>query len=109
MNDTQPTNGTAIDLGTLPPHVAHARFDPELGERPVRAVLDALAEASHRPVEDLDVRLHDAVDPDALDDLFRPTRTGALRNGGHVAFAVGEFEVDVHADGHVFVRRTASD
>lgn len=109
MHDTKSMLGTAIDLGKHAPHVAHAHFDPELGERPVRAVLDALAEASCQPVEDLDVRLHDAVDPDALDDLFRPTRTGAVRDGGRVSFAVGEFEVDVHADGHVFVHRTESD
>lgn len=105
MHDTESPVAT-IEPGERAPNAAHARFDPEGGESAVAAVLEALAEAADRPAADLDVRLHDAVDPDALDDLFRPTRTGATRDGGRVSFGVGGFSVDVHATGHVFVRRT---
>jgi hypothetical protein len=46
------------------------------------------------------------VDPDALNDVFRPTPRGDGRNEGRVAFTLGEFAIDLHANGHVFVRRT---
>ncbi|WP_135827549.1 HalOD1 output domain-containing protein [Halorussus halobius] len=106
MNDTDSPASPAADGPTYASNTAHAHFDAETDERPVPAVLEALGEAAERPVDELGVRLHDAVDPDALDDLFRTTATGLRRDEGHVSFAVGEFSVDVHADGHVFARRT---
>ena len=106
MNDTDTPASTAGDVPNCDANRAHAYFDADAGERPVPAVLEALDEAADRPVDELDVRLHDAVDPDALNDLFRTTATGSNRDQGQVSFAVAEFSVDVHADGHVFVCRT---
>jgi len=106
MNDTDAPASTPTDVADYVSNRAHAYFDSDAGERPVPAVLEALGEAADCPVDELDVRLHDAVDPDALNDLFRATAVGSNRDEGHVSFAVGTFSVDVHADGHVFVGRT---
>lgn len=106
MHDVDSPTATVADSGNHGPNVAHAQYDPDAGERPVPAVLEALGKAADQPVDALDVRLHDAVDPDALDDLFRATRTGRQRDEGRVSFAVGEFSVDIHACGHVMVQRT---
>jgi hypothetical protein len=106
MNDTDSPASTATDVPNYDANSAHAYFDADAGERPVPAVLEALGEAADRPVDELDVRLHDAVDPDALNDLFRATATGSNRDEGHVSFALDAVAVDVHADGHVFVYRT---
>ena len=106
MHDTESLVATAIDLGNHTPNVAQARYDSEGDRTLVQTVLEALDEASDRPVDELNVCLYDAIDPDALNDLFESTRTGPSRDHGRVSFRVGEFAVDVHAAGHVFVRRT---
>ena len=48
--------------------------------------------------------LHDAVNPDALDALFRPTPTGS-RVDGTVSFEYSGYDVTVHADGYVDIAR----
>lgn len=106
MDNTDSLVATAIDLGNHTPNVAQARYDSEDNGTLVQAVLEALDEASDQPADELSVRLYDAIDPDALNDLFKPTRTGPPRDHGRVSFSVGEFVVDVHATGNVFVRRT---
>ncbi|WP_135853488.1 HalOD1 output domain-containing protein [Halorussus salinus] len=106
MHEPDSFTATAVDPGDHSQTVHSAFNDPEDDEPFVQTVLDALAEASDRPVDELSVRLYDVVDPDALNDLFRPTRRGSVRDGGRVAFALGEFAVELHASGHVFVRKT---
>jgi len=105
MHEPDSLVATAADLGD-DSRTVHRTFDDRDDEPLVRTVLDALSEASDRPANELSVRLYDAVDPDALNDLFRPTRRGPGRNQGRVAFTLGEFVVDLRASGHVFVRRT---
>lgn len=106
MQDTDSLVATAVDLGKHSPNVYQAFHDADGDETLVRTVLEALEEASERPADEMSVRLYDAIDPDALNDLFQPTRNGPSRDEGRISFTVGEFAVDVHAGGHVFVRRT---
>jgi len=106
MHEPDSLEATAVDLGDDSRIVHRAFNDPEDDEPLVRTVLSALAEASARPVDELGVRLYDAVDPDALNDLFQPTRRGPVREDGRVAFTLGEFTIDLRASGHVFVRKT---
>ncbi|MFC4450712.1 HalOD1 output domain-containing protein [Halorussus aquaticus] len=106
MHDTESSVATATEPGNHSPNVSQAFYDPDGDATLVQTVLDALADASERPSDELTVRLYDVVDPDALNDLFRPTRNGPPRDIGRVSFSVEEFAVDVHADGRVFVRRT---
>ncbi len=105
MHEPDSLAATAVDPGDNSQTVHRAFNDPADDEPLVRTVLDALAEASDRPVDELNVRLYDVIDPDALNDVFRPTQRGADRASGRVAFALGEFAVDLHANGHVVVRR----
>ena len=103
MDDTDSPTATATDFGTQP--VCRAFHDPESDDTLVQTVVEALEDASDRPAHESDVCLYDAIDPDALNDLFEPTYEGSARDGGRVSFTVGEFAVDVHASGHVFVRQ----
>lgn len=104
MHEPEPPVATAVDPGNSSPNVFHSYHDPTDGGTLAQAVLEALESASDCPATEMDVRLYDAIDPDALTDLFEPTRSGSTRDDGRVSFSIDEFAVDVHANGHVFVR-----
>lgn len=55
----------------------------------------------HEPTDDL---LIDAIDPDALDGLFRPVMYRTDRNRGRVTFAYDGFDITAHADGEIVVQ-----
>jgi hypothetical protein len=103
MDDPDSPTATITGLGTQ--NVCRAFHDPDGDETLVQTVMGPLEEASERPVDEADVCLYDAIDPDALNALFEPTRNGPSRDGGRVSFTVGEFAVDVHGSGNVFVHR----
>ncbi len=65
-------------------------------ERVSDAVVRAVAGAEGVDPVDLDVRLYDVLDPDALDRLFRGDSTV-----GRVEFTYTGYEVAVHADGRL--------
>lgn len=48
-------------------------------------------------------RLHEAVDPEALDELFQPTPLAGARQDGEVSFVVDEHRVTVHGTGDLEV------
>ncbi|MFC7082071.1 HalOD1 output domain-containing protein [Halorussus caseinilyticus] len=106
MQEPESLVATAVELGNYSPNVSQAFYDAEGNQTLVQTILEALEDASECPSDELTVRLYDAVDPDALEAIFRPTRSGPPRDAGRVSFSVGRFVVDVHATGHVFVRRT---
>lgn len=62
-----------------------------------QVVVEAVASAEGVDPLDLEVPLYDAVDPDALDALFR---SGATVDG-RVEFEYHGYEVTVTGDGHV--------
>lgn len=64
-------------------------------------VVEALAEAEGVSPLDMESRLYEAVDPDALDQLLSSNGT-TLRNG-RVEFSVSGFQVSVTVDDHVSV------
>ncbi|WP_049927822.1 HalOD1 output domain-containing protein [Halopiger goleimassiliensis] len=49
------------------------------------------------------ISLYDAVDPDALDALFRPQYDGTPRTGGRLSFVVDDHHVTVTAEGEILV------
>ncbi len=104
MHEPESLVATAVDLGNSSPNVSHSYYDPVDGGSLAETILETLEAASDRPATEMNVRLYDAIDPDALDDLFEPTRAGSNRDEGRVSFSIAEFAVDVHASGHVFVR-----
>lgn len=89
-------------------------FNPESGmyhvtydyptEPPSIAVPRALAELTDRGVTDLDP-LYDAsnVDPDALDEMFRPTARGDRRDV-KVTFTYHDYEITVKHYGRIVLR-----
>lgn len=65
------------------------------------AVVCAVAEAKGVDPLDLEPRLHDVVDPDALERLFRSTRPSGSAPYGRVTFALSGCEVVVRSNGRV--------
>lgn len=64
------------------------------------AVLEAVAEREDTNVTDLPP-LHNTIDSEALDKLFRPKYDGTPREGGYVAFIYAGYWVTVYHDGSV--------
>lgn len=71
------------------------------GETNAEAVVTALSSASGIDGTDLNP-IYEAVDPDALNDLFGPRNRGTPPDG-HVAFDHGSYHVRVESDGTVRV------
>jgi len=77
-------------------------FDWDGGPSATVAVLEAIEELSGRDLQSLD-RLHNTIDPDALNALFQSGSDDTARNSGCVSFTVEEFTVTVHGDGTLCV------
>ncbi len=72
------------------------------GESLSQAVVHTLAHARGVEPTDLDVRLFDSVDPDALDDLFAPA-DGATDRSGSVTFEIAGCRVEIEGASRVLV------
>lgn len=77
-------------------------------EPPSIAVPLALTEVTDNRVTDLEP-IHDAtdVDPDALDEVFRPT-AGGVRREGRVTFTYHGYTVAVESQGRIILREPDS-
>lgn len=67
-------------------------------------VVMAVASVVETDPLDLHERLDDVVDPDALDDIFRPQADGTRRAGGCVSFVLHGHDVTVWSDGTIVVQ-----
>lgn len=75
---------------------------------PSTVVTTAVASLAGVGVEELPP-LNGTVDPDALDELFRPRRNEASRGIGEVRFSFAGYDVTLHTDGTIRLReRSAS-
>ncbi|WP_225333488.1 HalOD1 output domain-containing protein [Halomicrobium urmianum] len=72
------------------------------GESLSQAVVHTLAHACDVEPTDLDARLFDAVDPDALDDLFAPADDASDRSGS-VTFEIAGCRVEIDGASRVLV------
>ena len=72
-------------------------YRPAPNEALSDTVVRAVADAKDVDPLDLDARVYDAVDPDALDRLFTPTGDGSARQG-MVAFPMAGCRVEVQSD-----------
>lgn len=68
-----------------------------------RIVVEVANREETSPTE-LDACLYDAVDPDALEDLFASFSSGALRANGRVVFSFCGYEITVHSHDEIEVR-----
>ena len=73
------------------------------GERPSTAVVNAIANHENASPDDIGPRLYDAIDPDALDSLFRPRVDGQERDGGTAVFSYRGYEITYESDGVVHI------
>lgn len=92
-----PTTVTNLS-GTVEHTISPSEPDPVC-----TAIVAAVADAKGVDPLDLDQRLNDVVDPDALERLFRDAHPGEGRTSGHVAFTLADCEVTVSAVGTVTV------
>lgn len=81
------------------------RASADSRDRLTVAVVMAVSDASDVPPEELRDRLHDRLDPDALNDLFADRRDGTPRRGGRLVFPMAGCEVTVYGDGQVVAVR----
>lgn len=76
---------------------------PSTGESICTTVVTAVAEAKGVDPMDLNHRLNDVVDPDALERIFQKPAQGQPRTIGEVNFTLADCEVTVAATGQVTV------
>lgn len=72
-------------------------YRPSPQEALTDTVVRAVSDAKDVDPIDLDARVYDCVDPDALDRLFAPTADGTAREG-KVVFSMAGCRVEVQAD-----------
>jgi len=83
--------------------IYRAVHDPDGPATLSTTVVHALADCMGLDPTDGRVSLYDAIDPDALDAIFRPKYDGTPRTGGHISFVVEDHYVTVTADGEITV------
>jgi hypothetical protein len=67
-------------------------------------IVSALAEVKQVDATSLGFALHDYVDTDALDTIFAPKLDGTTRGDCRLEFALDNYHVTVHSNGHIIIR-----
>lgn len=81
----------------------HARDSVSETSLSERIVVEIANRENTSPTE-LDSRLYDAIDPEALEDLFSSFSSGTLRTNGRIVFSFCDYEVTVFSDDEIEVR-----
>ncbi|WP_339102405.1 HalOD1 output domain-containing protein [Haloterrigena salinisoli] len=89
------------------PSVYRATHDPDGPARLSTTVVHALADCMGTDVTDGYISLYDAIDPVALNALFRPRHDGRQRSGGTLGFTVRDHYVTVSSDGEILIEPPA--
>lgn len=66
-------------------------------------LVHAISDVTGIDVTDAGFTLNDHVDPDALDQLFKPKEDGTPRTNGHVSFTVWGYQVTVYSTGQIAI------
>lgn len=69
----------------------------------VSTVVEKVAEREDVEPMELQPPLYSIIDPDALNEVFAPTKGGLSRESGYIEFDYCGHEVVVHGDGHVSI------
>lgn len=96
-----PPSHAASQTGST--RVYRAEHDPDSAANLSTTIAHAIADCMGVDVSDGSFTLYDAVDPDALDAIFRPRHDGTPRTGGHLTFFVNDYRVTVYADGEILI------
>ncbi len=89
------------------PPLYRASHDPAGPAALSTTLIHALADCMGVDITDGRVALYDAVDPDALDGLFRPRHDGSPRSGGALSFVANGHRVTVRGDGEILIEPPA--
>lgn len=92
---------------TRSPLVYRAVHDSEDPATLSTTVVHALADCLGLDVTESRITLYDAVDPDALDTLFRPRHDGTRRSGGTLSFVADDHHVTVDSSGEILIEPPA--
>lgn len=66
-------------------------------------IVSAISSITDTDPMDIDPPLNEAIDPDALDRLFSDRPGGLPREGGYLAFYLGDCRVTVYSDGELVI------
>jgi len=81
----------------------YAQHDFEGPSKLSTTVVHAVAEVANVDITDTESTLFQHVDPDALDQLFRPAGQGVERTDGHVHLDIWGYDVAVYGDGQIVI------
>lgn len=99
LNDSQNRDRSGYDPMT---DTYHHQYDWDSPEPLSSAVITAVATVVDTEPTELEP-LHDCVDPDALDALFRPLSEDRPRSRGCISFTLDEYDVTVYGHGEIIV------
>lgn len=99
--NTDPASSASASPSSSP--VYRVSHDPDGTATLSTTVVHALADCLGIDVTESAAYVHDSVDPDALDALFRPRYDGAPRTGGSLVFHVHDYCVTVFSDGEIVI------
>jgi len=99
MDDNQNRDRTGYDPVT---DTYHYQYDWESPGGLSSAVITAVATVADTEPTELE-SLHDCVDPDALNALFRPISEERPRSCGRLSFTLDEYDVTVYSHGEIAV------
>lgn len=85
----------------------HVEFDYPTNP-PSSVVTEAVADVADVEGDELDP-LYDAIDPDALDNLFRPTMHGFYRGDGEVTFPFNGYQIAVRSYGLIEIKKATTE
>ncbi len=81
----------------------YAYHDHESAADLTTTLVHALADVMGRDVTEIEWRLADSIDPDALDRVFSPPGSGTAGGDCHVAFVVEGYRVTVYGNGEIVI------
>lgn len=81
-------------------------YRPSPSEPLSQTVVEAVADVTETDPVDLDERLYDCIDPDALDRLFEPVDAATADRDGMVVFTMAGCRVEIQSDRLVMVTPT---
>lgn len=107
MSNTTEISNAELHSATIDQDNLDAGSDPDLftwtTDRSVsEQVVQAVAQVSGDSVTEIEP-LHNAVDADALNNLFSAKLDGSVRQGGYLAFEYANYLVTVFASGRIEV------
>lgn len=85
------------------PNTYYVTHDFEGAATVTTTLAHAMADITGVDVTDSEFCLHDHVDPDALDRIFRPKSDGSPRTNGHLNLSIWGHQITVYSTGQIAI------